>query len=183
MTSPKFYRTTISIPQDLKERMDAAGEQVNWSAVAARAFEAKLLDIELARKRGKMNKNDIVKRLKAARADDTEEYDDGKAEGRRWAAETAKPRELKRLAEYISRCDQDNLAWWDVDYSGWKAPFGAADYFVFALRPKCKDDRHALASFWEEALGGDADRIEDGDFLRGFGEGADEVWGDVAGEL
>ena len=61
--------------------------------------------------------------------------------------------------------------------------FRAADYLVFAIWPKLKDDRDAPASFWEKALGDDAERIKDGDFLRGFGEGAIEVWNEVSNEL
>jgi hypothetical protein len=41
----RSFRTTITIPQDLKERMDALEVEVNWSAVAARAFEEKLAEI------------------------------------------------------------------------------------------------------------------------------------------
>ena len=35
-------RMNISIPDDLKARMDALGESVNWSKIAARAFQDKL---------------------------------------------------------------------------------------------------------------------------------------------
>jgi hypothetical protein len=40
------YRTTISIPLDLKRRMDEVDGQVNWSAVAAKAFEAHIAYLE-----------------------------------------------------------------------------------------------------------------------------------------
>ena len=39
-------RTMISLPQDLKERMEKAGGKVNWSAVARRAFEQMLDEVE-----------------------------------------------------------------------------------------------------------------------------------------
>lgn len=38
-------RTTISIPADLRRRMCKVKEDVNWSALACVAFEAKLLEI------------------------------------------------------------------------------------------------------------------------------------------
>lgn len=41
---PTFYRRTISISADLQKRMDREGD-VNWSRVAAVAFEAKLAEI------------------------------------------------------------------------------------------------------------------------------------------
>jgi hypothetical protein len=45
MDKPRFFRTTITVPADLKRRMDAVKEEVNWSALAASAFEAKLAEI------------------------------------------------------------------------------------------------------------------------------------------
>jgi hypothetical protein len=59
------------------------------------------------------------------------------------------------------------------------APFGAADNLVFAIWPKRKEDRDAPGEFWEQVLGDDSGRVEDADFLRGFGEGAAEVWSEV----
>jgi hypothetical protein len=37
-----FARMSISLPSDLKARMEASCEQVNWSIIAARAFEERL---------------------------------------------------------------------------------------------------------------------------------------------
>jgi hypothetical protein len=62
---PGIYRTTISISADLKRRIDKAGEDVNWSAIAARAFESKLADI--AAKKEKKNMDDVIQRLRASR--------------------------------------------------------------------------------------------------------------------
>lgn len=39
-------RTMISLPDDLKDRMEAAGTKVNWSAVARKAFEATLAEVQ-----------------------------------------------------------------------------------------------------------------------------------------
>ena len=39
----------ITITEDLKARMDAAGKQINWSAIARDAFEAKLESLRLHR--------------------------------------------------------------------------------------------------------------------------------------
>src|SRR5260370_8114024 len=61
----KSYRTTITIPSDLKARMDAIGEEVNWSAVASRAFEARLA--EIISKRGAKKMEDVVTRLRASK--------------------------------------------------------------------------------------------------------------------
>lgn len=37
-----YYRQCVSISAALKKRMEKIADQVNWSSVAARAFEAKL---------------------------------------------------------------------------------------------------------------------------------------------
>jgi hypothetical protein len=177
----RAVRTTITVPAGLKKRMDSEGESVNWSAVAARAFEAELTT--LASKREGTTMKDVVARLKAAaELEENEDYQAGMEAGRDWAKRQAKPKELRRLAEYI-RNWQGGCEWWDVGYPGWMAPFGAADNFVFTVRPSRESDRGAPAEFWEEALGEDAHRIEDDDFLHGFGDGAAEVWDQVAEEL
>ena len=40
---------TLSVPQDLKQRMDNFGE-INWSAVAREAFDEKIKDLEFIKK-------------------------------------------------------------------------------------------------------------------------------------
>ena len=42
---PDYARTTITVPLKLKRRMKALGNEVNWSAVACAAFEAKVLSL------------------------------------------------------------------------------------------------------------------------------------------
>ena len=176
-----FTRLTISVPRALRQRMEAVRGRVVWSQVAARAFEARLAELDLADERLTLTKADVVRRLRAQQeADDVAE---GRAAGRAWAARLAKPKELRRLAAYCDTCERDGLAWWDVDYPGWPAPFGAADHLVFAIRPEGKDDRDAPGQFWREVLGEDEGRVNDRYFLRGFGEGAAELWDGVKDEL
>ena len=127
--------------------------------------------------------DDVVDRLRAAgEIAAKEEYEDGENAGRKWAKSTATPKELKRLETYVNSAN-GNVDWWDVDCPNWCAPFGAADYLVFALRLRDKDDHDAPNRFWTEALGNDTHRIQDGDFLRGFGEGAIAIWEEVKDRL
>jgi hypothetical protein len=170
----KIQRVTISVPAALRERMEAVKGRVNWSAVAARAFEGKLLELELAAKRGHMNKADILKRMQAAQEADTEDYEDGKAAGRAWAAESATPKELKRLAAHIEKCESHGSGgeWWQL-----------RGVLATAIRPKFKEVAEGMGAFWEELLGDEAHRAADADFLRGFGQGAVEVWDEVSDEL
>lgn len=171
-------RMSITVPRSLKARMDAVRESVNWSKTAADAFSAKLLELE-SRKETK-NMDEVVARLRAAaELEANEEYQAGMEAGRAWALQQATPKQLRRASEYINSVEE----WWDTDSPMWNAPFGATDYFVFDIWPSRKDDRHAPGEFWERALGDDARRVEDADYFRGFGEGAAEVWDQVADKL
>src|SRR5262249_27023394 len=102
MGEPKgVVRTNISLPRELKARMDAAPSSVNWSAVAAQAFEAKLLELESQKEVKSMD--DVIARLKAAaELEANEDYQAGFKAGQQWAKEQATPKELRRLAEYIA---------------------------------------------------------------------------------
>jgi hypothetical protein len=51
-------RVTISIPEDLKKRMDRTKEDINWSSIAAAAFDKRVKDEEL-----KMQQQSIEKRI------------------------------------------------------------------------------------------------------------------------
>ena len=125
----------------------------------------------------------FVDRLRAAREKAAKEaYEDVNNPGCKWAKSTATPKDLNRLERYVNSGD-GSLGWWDVDCPNWCAPFGAADYLVFALRLRDKDDHDAPSRFWTEALGDDTHRIQDGDFLRGFGEGAIAIWEEVKDRL
>jgi len=44
-----MVNVTLSIPEELKQKMDCF-EEMNWSAVARHAFEEKIHDLELIRK-------------------------------------------------------------------------------------------------------------------------------------
>jgi hypothetical protein len=175
MGKPKnVVLTTVSVPRELKARMKAAGGAVNWSAVATRAFEAKLLELESQREAGSMD--EVFARLDAAEElEAKEDYQAGLNAGREWArgpGASQRGKTLRRIAEYI---EQDDIGWWDHD-ANWLAPFGALDYFVFAAWPDRNDDHAAADEFFQEALGNDAHRVFDADFFHGFGDGVVEVW-------
>src|SRR2546423_1045044 len=106
----KTFRMNISIPRDLKERMDQVGQPVNWSQTAAHAFEAKLLG--LAAQKETKTMDEVIERLKAAAVlEEKEEYQAGLEAGRAWAREDASPKELRRLADLGGSAeDADQLA-------------------------------------------------------------------------
>ena len=116
----------------------------------------------------------------------TEEYQAGFEAGQTWAKGTAKPKELRRVAEYIDTTEREaggSYSWRDVDYPGWMAPFGATGSFVFAVWPQRNEGRDATDEFWEKALGDAKHRIEDADFFHGSGNGAADIWEKVGDKI
>lgn len=175
-------RMTVSVPKDVRSRMEAVKESVNWSAVATQAFEAKLL--ELTSKRETKTMDELVARLKAAdELESNEAYQEGFAAGEQWAqAPGRSSRQLSRLADYIQN-NNEGGEWFDVEYPGWMAPYGAAENFVMAVLKKRDMDHRDVEDFWENALGDDAERANESDYLRGFGEGAVSIWDKIADQF
>src|ERR1035441_5723797 len=97
-------RTTISISDDLKKRMDRIKEPVNWSAVAAQAFELKLGEIAHHRKEKTMEH--VIERLRASKIQSGSNAEkQGREVGIGWAKEAAEFNELRRL----SKLDRDQF--------------------------------------------------------------------------
>jgi hypothetical protein len=173
-------RTNISVPRELKARMDAVAERVNWSATAAEAFEAKLL--ALASTREVKGMDEVIARLKAADdLDSKEEYQAGREAGETWAREDARPKELRalaRLAEAEPRFGIEGQL--GIYANGMNR--GIAWGLCEDLYPheECRD----VTTFWESILGdGGEDLIENHHFALGFCEGALDVWEKVKGKL
>jgi hypothetical protein len=167
-------RMNVSVRRELKARMDAVASSVNWSAVASQAFEAKLLQLASQKETGKMR--DVIERLKAAaELEANKDYQEGFQAGQTWAKKDATPKQLRRLAKYIE--DWPALDWWEGD--------GVVNALALTILNLSRDesDQGTLDAFWEGALGDLAPRISDLDFLRGFSEGAMDVWGQVWDKL
>ena len=177
----KSTRTTISVPLELKARMDKVDEPVNWSAVACRAFEAKLA--EIIQRRGTKNMSDVVTRLRTSKNRlSGKRYDQGFADGKTWAAETAEAEQLERLATVQVKSGND---WGRLFDSGEGNAYGACERLFFMVNPDDKGDRHAAAAFWEVVAGDDHKTLaQDSDgYVRGFSDGALAVWGEVEDQL
>jgi hypothetical protein len=81
---PTGYRQTVYISMDLKQRMDKVAEEVNWSTIAANAFEQKLSEIAARKERKSMQ--DVIQRLRGLKVrEDKQTYETGKRAGTRWA--------------------------------------------------------------------------------------------------
>lgn len=149
-------RMNISVPDDVKARMDAVEEAVSWSAVASRAFEIELG--EIAKRKQVKDMSDVIARLRASKLEsDTEEYQNGHEDGKEWAEQYAAFSELRRLSKAEER-RQD----WDWDGHSIPQVAGGDAYD---------------AEFWEGYEG--IDNFGE-DYFNGFVAGALEVFDQVA---
>ncbi len=163
-------RTNVYVSDELKARMDAVAEPVNWSQVAAAAFEARLAQI-VARK-GVENMDDVVARLKASKAEcESEEHEAGFESGKDWAERQASWRELDRLTTATSESN-----FWDAggDSVNWPR------LVLVAMNPAADDWRASdISDFWKDQCDADPSL----DWLGGFCDGALEVFNEVAGKV
>lgn len=179
-----IIRTTISVAADLKRRMDKVKEPVNWSALACRAFEQKLG--EIAAKKEKKTMDDVIQRLRASRQQfDDRDYSKGLEAGKEWAKSDAEAVELQRLAKLRETIDADARDSWQdwFETGGSRSAWGAWERFVFLIRPETDGDRSACGEFWEEVLGDDVHMAGGAAWLRGFADGALEIWWEVERQL
>ena len=165
-------RLSISIQEDLKTRMDAVPDavSVNWSAVASRAFESKLWEIEAMKEDFSMEQ--VVERLRASKQEsDVTHRSEGKEAGADWARRTASADELSALHKY----------WEDLSSEHYDPT--AED--VLAAIDGERPDKYRFQGFWEDdAIGENYEReIRHAAFVRGFIEGAVGVWSEVADKL
>jgi hypothetical protein len=188
MTKPtgNTIRVNVSVPRDVKDSMDAAAGEVNWSAVATEAFRAKLLDLE-SRKRG-TTMQAVTERLTASKKKHADQmYKDGFRAGEEWASNTAEAHELARLddrgeSEAKSSRDED----WSEQLNGYCLPFNRGiDSCLYAAITGKQFDRDNERAFWQSAIGEDQwyDRISHHRFALGFVEGALSIWRKVVGKL
>ena len=114
MTQVRF---NITIPDDLKARMKEVREDVNWSTVAAHAFEQKLA--EILKRKGPKDMKSAIERLRASKQRlDNEEYEAGFEAGQNWAMESAEAWELTNIAEWKGsfQIGERGGKWEDNDY-------------------------------------------------------------------
>jgi hypothetical protein len=158
-------RINISVPDELKARMDAEDE--NWSEVARTVFERRLL--EIATRKETMTMNDVVQRLRASKMQDLKA---AKQLGRTWAMQTASFSELKALAHF--------------EFTGEPmAPYRWLDLMFMAAK-QWDDDQQGrpddeVDTWWCEEVEGPSSPSDD--TLEGFIEGAKEVWVQVEHEV
>ncbi len=181
MSEPQgVIRANISVPRELKARMEAADKGVNWSSVACSAFQVKLLELD-SQKETK-NMDEVIARLKAAgELEDREEYQAGRAAGEEWAGKQATPRQLRRLTKGMDDPGYGISGMLEVYVNGMNHGIQhGLCHAISGKEPGCGDAK----MFWEVILGDDcAGQIDDLAFAQGFVEGALELWKKVGDQV
>ena len=166
---PNTIRTTISILRDLKRRMAKVGEDVNWSALACQAFEEKLAAIAI--KKEKTVISDVVVRLRASkRASANQDFREGFACGRSWTELSAEAVELERLQSLWDRLQHEQTHGWEWWFNHGD-PRSTADELLSEMSAGNEYDAEIFEG------------VKSNEWLRGFAEGALDVWAQVRDHL
>jgi hypothetical protein len=172
----KHARTTITIPPDLKARMEAVEEPLNWSAIACTAFEQKLA--EITKRRGAKDMKEVIDRLRTSKQKhESDQYNSGHEAGQEWAKSEAEAGELIRLEKW--RADGSDV-WLSAFVTTGRDAWSSAEHFVFQIWPEDDGDRQAASNFWEQQ---GYEYYPDDDFVHGFAEGALSIWDHVKDKL
>jgi len=164
-------RMNISLPDELKDRMDALREPVNWSGVAAKAYERKLEELDPTPKEFTMA--EAVERLRASRETYVTEpafeiaadrYGEGLIAGMAWAREAAEWPALMQLERIAGSASP----------SQWEKDVNLAEAAQNAIAPgDCE-------AFWQERAEEPAPPAR---YIHGFTDGALTILDEVKKRL
>jgi hypothetical protein len=176
----KSIRVHVTIPADLKKRMDKANDLVNWSKVAREAFEQRLA--EIVKQKGRASMSEAIARLRASKAEHGSQlYRDGQDAGERWAKSRADFDELTLLSDLREQA-QPRGEWEGcfTDDPLVSAAYSAAERFVFVIRPDEDGDRGFAYEFWSRIVDGEMPAAE---FVFGFANAALVFFDEVRDQL
>lgn len=171
-------RMNISIPSELRTRMDAVDVPMNWSSVAAQAFEEVLRDLEIQKKAEELD--EIAERLRKSKTRGVNELlNKGLEDGRDWARSLADALELRRLSDERRMIGRH----WKDFWHG-KSSYGPSERFYFLIAPELAGDRRLAEGFWSSVLGPSMNGFHnDPHYVGGFADGAIDLWGQVADKV
>ena len=172
-------KISIYVPDEMKARMDVAGQRVNWSAITQKAFECELGHVESVQEIKSMT--DVIERLRASKealAHDSKDY--GRTAGQEWAKQYAEYDQLKRLA----RLNEGDIYNTSDDDPDWAAREIVTNTIV-GDHEEAKDVLKS-ASGLAELYDIDEDMVDvtlTVDFLAAFVAGATEVWDEIKDKI
>ena len=163
-------KISIYVSDEMKARMDEAGTDANWSAIAQRAFGSELDHVQSVKEVKTMT--DVIDRLRASKQKFLDqELADGKTAGAHWAKTEAEFEELRKMS-IMGSAGLDQL--------------GAPTGLVLAMHVHDKviggDVGLEDVAFFFQV---DPDLLDDisEKYVQSFVEGALNVWQEVADEL
>ena len=167
-----FVRTTISLPADLRRRMKACGEGVNWSAVAARAFAAEVVRIRSQKE--DVHLDDVVARLRSTEHQSRSElFHRGRLKGEKWATRQATADQLRRL--WAARRDARRQP--GTNAENWISKIDAKRPPGDVLGEIVGEHKTARPASNTEKL------LNSSEYIHGFAAGAVHIWKQVAKKL
>lgn len=180
--SKGFLPMTISVPAEIKRRMGRVKEEVNWSFLASQAFESKLAAIAATKEKKDMS--DVIARLRESkRQSSSAAYKEGFECGQAWVEDYAESDQLDKLQCLFEERRSDSYTWEDYFNSNCgSSAYTVAERLAFVIEPQSDGDSSEAAFFWEGVAGDDAPLDKD-DWVRGFAEGALDIWGRVKDQL
>ncbi len=160
-----IVRLSISVPDELKAKMDKIESRVNWSSVAQTAFN-KEITLQKPIEAGDMDQ--VVERLKASKEESIKnDFAEGIKYGAGWAALTASYEDLRE----IDKIDVDNLCSVDKDRN-----LGILVDTIFDPDP----DRHDVEQFLSDHFSGERTSAAE---IKGFIVGVQAIWNEVADKI
>jgi hypothetical protein len=167
-----FVRTTISLPADLRRRMKSCGEEVNWSAVAARAFAAEVARINT--QKDDVQLEDVVARLRSTQGRSRSElFHRGRLQGEKWAQRQATAAELHRL--WATRRDANRKT--GTNAENWLS-------VVDEERPPAEVLAKIVGNSKTPRTGSEGEKLmQSSEYIHGFAAGAIHIWKRVAKKL
>ena len=170
-------KISIYVPDEMKARMDEAGDRANWSAIAQRAFGVELNHLQSVKEIGSMT--DVIERLRASKENSAQaSIVDGRVAGRDWAKRAAEYDELKRVAAL----NADMLIEF---YEEPDAPRAIVMEAIIGDRDEARDV-FRQRSDTAELFSVDEDMLEvtlTQEWLAGFVEGAQAIWEEIADKI
>ncbi len=171
-------KMSIYVPDEMKARIDEAGDRANWSGIAQRAFGVELNHLESVKEIGSMT--DVIERLRASKEKNAEaSINDGRKAGRNWAMRWAEYDALKRVAALNA----------DLLLEIYEEPEIAARAIVIEAVVGDRDETRDIlkrGSDTAELFSVDEDMIDatlTQEWLAGFVEGAQAVWYEIADKI
>lgn len=130
--------------------------------------------------------NSVLGRLRASKGkEEGMDYQAGFRSGKQWAEQRAEAFELQRVEDLRDEIDGDPRQSWDAYFEFNEGDvYGPDECLFFTIRPEVEKDRREAEAFWESEGGDSLQAAKDrGEFVRGFAEGALDLWLSVKDEL